>query len=364
MHWIVQNNIKDEDSYEKFIQALCDLHIEHTLVNVVPFSHEIIPDVNPIGEVIVWGSTTLDLIAKNRGWLPGTYSNENFDQRIWGEKYKGFLLNEDAEFYEFGNIPEYNDVRFIRPVLDTKIFAGEVVCGSELERWKKSISAIEDGYSTLTSKTLVSVSKVKNIEFEDRFFIVNGKVITGSSYRQFTKSFFEEILPPETRPVEGWLHGSAWNFAQAMAHMWSPSNAFVLDIATIEEVSPRGNHTHKVIEINSITSSGFYAANMFSVVEAVENEQNLRNWSILLNLKDLVKDKKVYFEYYHDKKLWYRTENNELVFPVDIEDTGIGYFKPEDKAIYFMRWIRRQLESDFHDSWKTKEAVQELLMNK
>jgi hypothetical protein len=60
-------------------------------------------------------------------------------------------------------------------------------------------------------------------------------------------------------------------------------------------------------------------------------------------LKEMVENKKVKFEYYRDKELWYSTEDG-FKFPVPIEDVGTGVFKVEDKAILFMRWIRKQQE--------------------
>jgi hypothetical protein len=60
-------------------------------------------------------------------------------------------------------------------------------------------------------------------------------------------------------------------------------------------------------------------------------------------LKEMVENKKVKFEYYRDKELWYSTEDG-FKFPVPIEDIGTGVFKAEDKAILFMRWIRKQQE--------------------
>jgi hypothetical protein len=49
---------------------------------------------------------------------------------------------------------------------------------------------------------------------------------------------------------------------------------------------------------------------------------------------------KVRFRYYRDKELWYSTECG-FEFPVPIDDTGTGIFLAEDRAILFMRWIRR-----------------------
>ena len=61
-----------------------------------------------------------------------------------------------------------------------------------------------------------------------------------------------------------------------------------------------------------------------------------------MNLKEIVKNKKVRFKFYRDGELWYETEDN-FEFPIPISDTGTGVFKAEDNAIKFMRWIRKHL---------------------
>jgi len=61
-------------------------------------------------------------------------------------------------------------------------------------------------------------------------------------------------------------------------------------------------------------------------------------------LKEMVvNNQKVRFVHYQDKELWYETECG-FQFPVPISDTGNGIFLSEDKAISFMRWIRKQIE--------------------
>jgi hypothetical protein len=61
-------------------------------------------------------------------------------------------------------------------------------------------------------------------------------------------------------------------------------------------------------------------------------------------LKDMVADgKKVIFQYYRKGELWYATECG-FNFPVPIEDTGEAFFKNEDRALYFMRWIMRHIK--------------------
>jgi hypothetical protein len=73
-----------------------------------------------------------------------------------------------------------------------------------------------------------------------------------------------------------------------------------------------------------------------------------------MNIKDLVKDRTVSFVYYVDGDLWYTIDLVEglptLEFPVPIKDVGTAAFLAHDKAILFMRYIRKHLEN--LESWK------------
>jgi hypothetical protein len=56
----------------------------------------------------------------------------------------------------------------------------------------------------------------------------------------------------------------------------------------------------------------------------------------------IVNNQKVRFSFYRDGQLWYETECG-FRFPVPIEDVGTATFLAEDRAILFMRYIRKQL---------------------
>jgi hypothetical protein len=62
------------------------------------------------------------------------------------------------------------------------------------------------------------------------------------------------------------------------------------------------------------------------------------------DIKELVKDKNVRFLYYREKELWYATDD-DFAFPVPIDDVGSAFMKAEDKAILFMRWIRKHINN-------------------
>ena len=63
-----------------------------------------------------------------------------------------------------------------------------------------------------------------------------------------------------------------------------------------------------------------------------------------MNIKDMVKDKSVSFQYYKDGQLFYSTECG-FVFPVPIDDVGNATLNAKDKALLFMRYIRKHIKT-------------------
>jgi hypothetical protein len=62
----------------------------------------------------------------------------------------------------------------------------------------------------------------------------------------------------------------------------------------------------------------------------------------MLTLKELIKDKQVHFQFYRHGDLYYKTDDG-FEFTVPVSDAGDGIFLNEDKAMLFMRYIRKQL---------------------
>jgi hypothetical protein len=48
------------------------------------------------------------------------------------------------------------------------------------------------------------------------------------------------------------------------------------------------------------------------------------------------------FSFYRSGTLYYQCENG-FQFPVPVADTNDAVFKSNDKGIFFMRWIRKEL---------------------
>ena len=56
----------------------------------------------------------------------------------------------------------------------------------------------------------------------------------------------------------------------------------------------------------------------------------------------IINNQKVRFCFYRDGNLWYETECG-FRFPVPIAEAGTATFEAEDRAMLFMRYIRKQL---------------------
>jgi len=67
---------------------------------------------------------------------------------------------------------------------------------------------------------------------------------------------------------------------------------------------------------------------------------------MLPTLKEIVKDNRVYFSHYRASQLYYtvKVDDKTYLFNVPIEDTGDATFEMEDKAMFFMRYIRKSLD--------------------
>ena len=59
-----------------------------------------------------------------------------------------------------------------------------------------------------------------------------------------------------------------------------------------------------------------------------------------MSIVKMLKDKEVEFVRFHDMQLWYKTECG-FEFPVPVEDIGNATFMAKDKAVLFMRYVRK-----------------------
>jgi len=80
-----------------------------------------------------------------------------------------------------------------------------------------------------------------------------------------------------------------------------------------------------------------------------------------MDIKEIVKNNKVYFDSFRQGIFYYRVlvpyqkrdylgdiseHHRSYLFPVPLEDIGTATMLKEDKALFFMRWIRKAIEDE------------------
>lgn len=264
MHWVIQSNMFAEEGFERLVMALEELGVGHSIVKVVPFSHDLVPDIQPPDALInVMGTYTLVDIARKRGWFPGSFDNSNFNYKRQSYEWRGAMLNggDWTNYQTIGEMDErpsclYDDPEpsfFIRPVLDTKSFIGHITDWNRFQEWRKGVLALtpEDGAS-VNAETEVLWGPVHEIWREYRLWVVDGVVVTSSMYRYDGRLKYETGCPP-------WVT----MFAEDQIRRWVPARAFVMDVAE----TPSGL---KIIEVNNLNCAGFYGGRMRDLVRAIE----------------------------------------------------------------------------------------------
>lgn len=267
MFWVIQKNLLNNEDYWRFTTILDDKGISWAPITVIPFSDELELPTGITEPVVFYGSTSLQrqVFARPDLMKPGVWAGDNFDYRLHIEKYGDAMLNSDAVFYPFKDVPQFDGIKFIRPVHDTKAFTGQIVGGDEFQTWKNQVLG---AHIHMFADTLTMVAEPTRIDGEYRFFVVKGKVITGSQYRerdQLKKRNIDNSLP---------LDYLARRYAQSQVDRWQPADAFVMDIS-VTMTAPSTSHNivnpvFKIIEINSFNCSGFYECNLSAIIDAVE----------------------------------------------------------------------------------------------
>lgn len=267
MKFLIQHNLMAESQLELIKQAVAPY--PHQYVGVIPFSREI---TSAEGEEVVgtdyipYGSTLMSTIGLDLGWkgLHFDLSQFNYEAAIEnrndmlnGGTYDSVILSvEDTISMMERSYDRFPDKEwFIRPSLDLKHFAGQVIRSDECAKWLTE--AIDCGSSStqqMDKDLKIVVSPPRKIQAEWRWFVVGGKVIDGSMYR----ANGQLIKNHET-------HSAVIEEAQTFADKWLPNPNVVMDLALVDDEV-------KVIEFNCINCSGFYNHDISKIFEALYKE--------------------------------------------------------------------------------------------
>jgi len=267
MHWVLQGNLRPDSGLRFLDDALERWGITYSKHDVVPFVGTIIPDITPKGNVIVIGSYSMRHVAEAKGWVPGCFDvghirHEDFVHN-WGLR----MLNAECIVRSLGEVPQWLEMHsplhapqsfFMRPEVDSKSFPAKVYTRESFMRWFEHIvlmlnTAKRGEYMTVDCDTRAILAPVRNIDQEVRCWIVDGRLVTASVYKRGDTVHYDPVVDQ-----------SILEYAREVAaHEWQPQRAYVLDLCVCEDQI-------RIVEVNTLNSAGFYAADMQKLVEALE----------------------------------------------------------------------------------------------
>jgi len=252
MYYIVQENLFREEGHAKLINCLDRFNFDYELVTVKPFIEEV-EHVTNRKDVFVFGSLKLARLSPKYGWYPGAFITKNHDYEVYSKHYKDNLLNYDSKVVDFGDDIKWDgEYQFMRPSLDTKSFTGKVYTKDEWSEFKdRMLSHPED--TTIRPDTKIQVASPKNITQEVRCWVVDGEIVTQSTYRRGTFLVYDNIVDDD-----------AIEFAKSMVDLYQLGETFVIDVCLTD-------NGWKIVECGSTSCAGFYDADMQKIIMALED---------------------------------------------------------------------------------------------
>lgn len=270
MLWILQSNLYRERGYDRMVSDLQRRGSNYITVKPIPFTTRLVdesfdtskssvdiselpePEIDISKPIMVMGSYSLAKTAQSRGWKPGAFLR-NLSYDVWSQAWaSNLLLNPKAIICKMADAEPKAEKIFVRPVEDSKSFAGKVFSREEFVDWRDTIVKMTDA-DILNKDTEIIISTPVKIYNETRCFVVNGKIVTASKYKVGNTVMMSDDVDPLV--IE---------FATECIKAWQPDAAFVIDIAD----TPKG---YKIVEVNNFNSSGFYACDTAKIIDAVEN---------------------------------------------------------------------------------------------
>lgn len=251
MQWGIQCTDLPDTHTLKLLEAAKERGLPTFGIGVTPFEHKLlgIEEIDPSMPCMFYGSTQLmDELKNHPEFSPAMFYNPDWYNPFLLWPIREHLLNALLDLMLVSQLREewVKQPTFIKSVLPKRVTG--MVLEPEKDDWDTWL--IEHAH--LEGKERLAISPVQIIDREWRFFILGGEVITGSMYRRDGyKTIFEAVSK------------EAWDAAVYFAHL-GPSKNIVMDIALLRDGS------YKIIEFNSVNSSGFYNCDVGKIVDRIE----------------------------------------------------------------------------------------------
>ena len=253
--WVIQKTLAGSKILHDLTNAVSKSGAVSELIDLAPFSLELLYENTDVLKPVIYGSTTFMLLAYKHDYLSSGvfYDEDKFliseYIRHWGSK----VLNNDAIFVTAGELEnlEYSndDLFFVRPNNDNKAFSGTLAKFQDL---KEMVNGVLDENPYITRDTELALSSQKTIDKEWRNIIVRGKVVSSCRYRQCGELSVDEYDVP----------GSMIHFVEVLCGIYTPHDVFVMDVCSCD-----GNYF--VIECNCFNGSGIYNNDLLKIVSTV-----------------------------------------------------------------------------------------------
>lgn len=247
-HWLIQRGLYHEEHDFALVERTLAIHdISFTPVDV-QHGHVITDLPHYPDPVIILGGYSLMRYAQAHHLAPGYYDVQ--DMHAWMHHYGEHMLNAGAYIGPLQNAAP-NDCVFVRPAADSKAFAGTTLDSpEEFHQWRMDMIATRP---LCTPDLPIVMAPLVAIHRESRFFVIDKKIIGASVYKingQIRTT--PHVYPEETA------------FVERMIATWTPTRAFVIDIATTDM-------GQKIVELNCINCAGFYEANIPAIILALND---------------------------------------------------------------------------------------------
>ncbi len=255
MKFLIQHNGLNVQNLHKIKTALQDNDLPVQWVGCIPFTEELTSE-EPIEDpwYIPYGSTLFTRISQEKRFVGLHYDLEQLNYARFVQKRNdmtnllvisvGVAIKLLESFHP--------DTRlFTRPSFDNKQYAGVVMPAKEIRDWLVSMVESGPGSYHIDPDTMIVLDRELDIQAEWRWFIVDGKIISGSMYRAHGQMRVQRELTADVIKE-----------AQEMADIWLPHECVVMDTALV-----RG--TMKVLEFNCINASGFYDHDIGAIFKAL-----------------------------------------------------------------------------------------------